>query len=70
MIAMGGLLMFSVRPGRHDAAPNPGWDEDFLKEFVRFISTGMQSDPAVSPAKWRRNPPPAHLIRPQPTDSN
>jgi hypothetical protein len=66
---MGALLTFSVQPGRRSAAPNPDLDEDLLKEFVRFISTGMQSDPAVSPAKWRRNPPPLDLIRPQPTDS-
>ena len=50
MFSMGSLLMFSMQPGKRKTARNPKFDESILKEFVRFISTGLQSEPAVSAA--------------------
>jgi AcrR family transcriptional regulator len=52
MFSMGALLMFSMQMGKLCHARNPKFDECLLKEMVRFIAAGLQSDPAV-PAKNR-----------------
>jgi AcrR family transcriptional regulator len=50
MFSMGALLMFSVQMGKMRPARNPKLDEGILKELVRFISAGLQSEPAVPAA--------------------
>ena len=52
MFSMGALLMFSVQMGTLRPLRHPKFDESLLKEMVRFIAAGLQSDPAV-PAEDR-----------------
>ena len=51
MFSMGALLMFSVQMGKMRPTRNPKFDEGILKELVRFISAGLQSEPAVPAAE-------------------
>jgi len=50
MFAMGALLIFFVQMGKRWPAHNPKFDESLLLELVRFISSGLQSEPAVPAA--------------------
>jgi len=52
MFSMGALLMFSMQAGKMPAIRNAKFQETLLRELVRFISTGLQSKPAV-PIKIR-----------------
>ena len=45
MFAMGALLMFSMRFAKVNPVRNPKSEEGVLKELIRFISTGLQSEP-------------------------
>jgi AcrR family transcriptional regulator len=47
MLGMGGLLMFSVRAGEIPGMQNKKLHEAILREMVRFISAGLQSEPAL-----------------------
>ena len=47
MLGMGGLLMFSVRAGELPGMQNKKVHEALLREMVRFISAGLQSEPAL-----------------------
>jgi AcrR family transcriptional regulator len=51
MFGMGSLLTFTVQMRHPRPARNPKFDEDILKELVRFISAGLQSKPVVPAAK-------------------
>ena len=59
MFSMGALLMFSVQMGKWQTARNPRFEESILKEMVRFISSGLQSEPAVAPRDRRLIPRPS-----------
>ena len=50
MFSMGSLLTFTAQRGAMGPARNPKLGESTLKELVRFISAGLQSEPAVPPA--------------------
>ena len=50
LYSMGAFLMFGAQVGGMRPSGNPRFDESLLKELVRFISAGMQSEPAVSAA--------------------
>ena len=50
LFSMGALLMFSVQMGKMRHARNPRFHESLLKEMIRFIAAGLQSNPAI-PAK-------------------
>jgi len=63
MFSMGSLLMFSMQHGKRKTARNSKFDESVLKEFVRFISTGLQSEPAVSTSDRTPFPRPPKLSR-------
>ncbi len=63
MFSMGSLLMFTAQRGAMGPAHNPKFDESILKELVRFISAGLQSEPAVPAADWP--PPPRAPKRPR-----
>ncbi len=56
MLGMGGLLMFSVRAGEIPGMHNKKVSEAILREMVRFISAGIQSEPALDPDKRPRLP--------------
>jgi hypothetical protein len=58
MFSMGALLMFSVQMGKMRPARNPKFDEIILKEMVRFMSAGLQSEPAIPVADRPPIPPP------------
>lgn len=45
--SMGSLLMFCVQMDKLRTTPHLAFEEGVLKELVRFISTGLQSEPAV-----------------------
>jgi AcrR family transcriptional regulator len=47
MFAMGALLMFSVQRGKMRFPQNSKFDDSLLRELIRFISAGLQSEPAV-----------------------
>ena len=47
MLGMGGLLMFSVRAGEIPGMQNKKLHEAILREMVRFVSAGLQSEPAL-----------------------
>ena len=51
MLGMGGLFMFSVRAGEMPGMRNKKAHEPLLREMVRFISAGLQSEPALDPDK-------------------
>lgn len=51
MLGMGGLLMFFVRAGEIPGMQNKKTHEPLLREMVRFISAGLQSEPALDPDK-------------------
>jgi len=63
MFSMGALLMFSVQMGKVRPARNPKFDKIILKEMVRFMSGGLQSQPAVSDADRAPIPHPPHPRR-------
>ena len=50
MFAMGSMLMFSIRANEMPGMQNPKLHEAVLAEMVGFITAGMRSEPAVSPA--------------------
>ena len=50
MFAMGSMLMFSIRANEIPGMQNPKLHEAVLAEMVEFITAGMRSKPAVSPA--------------------
>ena len=50
MFAMGSMLMFSIRANEMPGMQNPKIHEAVLAEMVGFITAGIQSEPAVSPA--------------------
>lgn len=47
MFSAGALLMFSMATGQMGSNRDPKLDEYLLKELVRFVSAGLQSEPAV-----------------------
>lgn len=51
MLGMGALLMFSVRAGEIPGMKNQKTHEPLLREMVRFIAAGLQSEPALDPDK-------------------
>jgi len=51
MLGMGGLLMFFVRAGEIPGMQNKKAHEPLLREMVRFIAAGLQSEPALDPDK-------------------
>ncbi len=51
MLGMGALLMFSVRAGEIPGMKNQKTHEPLLREMVRFIAAGLQSNPALDPDK-------------------
>jgi hypothetical protein len=63
MFSMGLLLMLSAQHGAMGHARNPKVDESILKNLVRFISAGLQNEPAVPAADWL--PPPCPFKRPR-----
>lgn len=63
IFSMGSLLMFTAQRGAMGPARNPKFDESILEELVRFISAGLQSEPAVPAADWP--PPPRPPKRPR-----
>ena len=48
MLAMGSMLMFSIRANEMPGMQNPKLNEAVLREMVGFITAGMKSMPAVS----------------------
>lgn len=62
MLAMGSMLMFSIRAGELPGMQNPKLHEVVLREMVSFITAGMKSEPAVSPEDRPRLP-----LPPKPT---
>lgn len=63
MFSTGSLLMFSQQMERLQPARDPKFDENMLKELVRFISAGLQSEPAVSASGRPPFPRPPKLPR-------
>jgi AcrR family transcriptional regulator len=66
MFSMGAMLMFTVHPGRRAEAPDAKRDEMLLNEFIRMVAAGLQSEPAMSAAKWSKMPflgPPPNIKR-------
>ncbi len=63
MFSTGSLLMFSQQMERLRPARDPKFDESMLKELVRFISVGLQSEPAVPAASRSPFPRPPKLPR-------
>jgi AcrR family transcriptional regulator len=56
MLAMGSMLMYSIRAGELPGMQNPKLHEAVLREMMGFITAGMQSEPAVSPEDRPRLP--------------
>lgn len=56
MFAMGSLLMFSTQIRRMRVMRNPATYDAMLKELVRFIAGGLQSDPADPAMQWPAPP--------------
>ena len=50
MFSMGALLMFSTQVGKMTTGKNMELKESLLQELVRFMSTGLESKPAVPAA--------------------
>jgi AcrR family transcriptional regulator len=59
--SMGALLVFSTKLARKPASKDPKWIESILQELVRFISAGLQGEPAVPTGERSAFP------RPRPT---
>ena len=51
MLGMGGLLMFFVRAADMPGMQNKKTHEPLLREIVRFIAAGLQSEPPLNPDK-------------------
>jgi AcrR family transcriptional regulator len=56
MFLMGALLIFSIDTRRTRLACNAKSDESIIRELVRFGAVGLQSPPAVKPARRPRFP--------------
>jgi hypothetical protein len=59
-VAMGALLMFSVEMHKDGPWKSRKYDEGTIMELARFISSGLESEPAVSAAM---RPPLSQLIK-------
>jgi AcrR family transcriptional regulator len=58
MFAIGCMLMFSNQVRRSAVAHDADLRERMLRELVRFIAAGLQSEPAVPGATWPAPEPP------------
>ena len=56
MLAMGSLLMFSIQAGRTPGLHSAEIHQPLLREMIRFISAGLQSQPALSTSDRPRLP--------------
>lgn len=60
MLAMGGMLMFSIRASTRREMQNSERHEAVLREMIGYVSAGMKGRPAISEKKRPRLPvPPA-----------
>ena len=63
MFSMGPLFIIAAQIEKLPALRAPALQESIFRELVRFISAGLQSDPAVPTARWPFDPYPPKAPR-------